>query len=483
MLVYFSILTSIFGTNAFVLHFAQVLIHIVNSCLVFIFLKRLLKEKTAIFLSIIFLVHPINTETISYISIVNDPLYFLFGMLGLIFLDKSILISGLFLLCSLLSKESGVLFLCIGILYCLLFLKKALKKVFLTYVVIFLIYLLVRIQLAHIGFSSGGFFPMERLSFGQRLLSIPSIILFYFTTFLFPLNLSIGRQWSVLTFSQFLLPLLVLLLGIFPIIVIVRKTIIKPEQRKTFLFFLGWLILGLGFYLQLFPLSMSVAERWFYLAEIGFLGILGLVWEKFYNYKHRHYFLGFLIIILFLLGVRTFIRNFDWKNDKTLFAHDIRITQDSYMIQSGMGAVKLQEKNYDEAESYFKYSLKLFPYETTTLLNLGIIYERKKDYKTAAYYFEQDLHIYPTLFLYEKLSTTKILSSDWAEAKNLTRQAIKLYPKNAKLHLNMALIFYKLNDAENAIFEINKAYQLSGNKNYLNLIKKIQNRENINIDY
>ncbi|MBI4009241.1 glycosyltransferase family 39 protein, partial [Candidatus Roizmanbacteria bacterium] len=125
----FSIIYSLFGPHPFYFHSIQIILHIINSILVFLIFKHLLKkEKLSLFLSLIFLLHPINSETVLYISALQDILFFLFGSLALLIITKKttiqyVLISSTLLLFSLLSKETAVLFVITVFLY-LIFFKK-----------------------------------------------------------------------------------------------------------------------------------------------------------------------------------------------------------------------------------------------------------------------------------------------------------------------------------------------------------------------
>jgi len=126
----FSLIYSFFGPQVFFFHFFQVSIHILNSLLIFVFLKKFIKKPIAFFSSLVFLIHPINVESVSYISMTQDPLFFLFGIIALLIFQKKTIKTGqmalisFFLFLSILSKETGVLF---GILILLYFFT--LKKI------------------------------------------------------------------------------------------------------------------------------------------------------------------------------------------------------------------------------------------------------------------------------------------------------------------------------------------------------------------
>lgn len=478
MLSFFSIISALFGVKPFMFHFSQVILHIANAILVYLLLKKFLKENISFWLSLLFLVHPMNTEVVSYIAITNDALYFFFGILGLLLIPKNLFVSGLLMLLALFSKESGVLFLIMAVPYTFIYYRDALKKVIVMCLIVGAVYMTGRLGLAHIGSVSTGFFPMERLSLLSRISLIPRTIVFYLTMFIFPLNLSIARQWNAPSnlLIEFFVPLLIVCL----ISAILFLFIKHSKKRINLYFFLLWAGIGMLPYIQITPLNMSVAERWFYFAQIGVLGFLGSLEFKFFKHPKLKY-LFFIIFVVF--GIRTFIRNFDWKDDTTIFRHDSKINTDSYMIETGLGIADFQENKLDDSERHFLKSLSLFPYGATVSTNLGSLYETKKDFPKAIEYFGRSAAAFPTLFVYERLTTLEVVSGQVASAKKDLEEGLKRYPYSGKLHLNRGLIYYKDKDYKNAESEIRKGYDYSKENYYLEILKKVLKKEEIIIEY
>ncbi len=108
----YSLTYSLFGPNYFAYHLFELLIFIINACLVFLLFKSFFNKPIAFILSIVFLIHPINSESAFYISDTQETLFFLFGMIALLLLkkyhsQKALIVASLLLLLSLLSKETG----------------------------------------------------------------------------------------------------------------------------------------------------------------------------------------------------------------------------------------------------------------------------------------------------------------------------------------------------------------------------------------
>jgi len=131
LIVSFIIDYQLWGPQPFGFHYTNVLLHIMNALLVYLLVFILFKHTyLALFSSLIFATHPIQTEAVAWISGRNDVIVTFFSLLTLIFYilwrnlkgAKKVFTFIGFLLafgCVLLTKESGiVLFLLIVLIDC-----------------------------------------------------------------------------------------------------------------------------------------------------------------------------------------------------------------------------------------------------------------------------------------------------------------------------------------------------------------------------
>jgi hypothetical protein len=134
---------------------------------------------------------------------------------------------------------------------------------------------------------------------------------------------------------------------------------------------------------------MTVAERWFLFAQVGLLGCIGLIIDRYFKAKNIKYVFYLIILILAILSIRTIIRNMDWQSDKTLFSHDVKVSPDSYMIQEGLGIVNVQEGNLVEARIHMKNAFDLFPFDYTVVSNLRSVNSIRKVESTSGVLLDQ----------------------------------------------------------------------------------------------
>lgn len=393
----FSLIYTLFGPNTFYFHFIQVSLHIVSAILLFIFLRYFFKTWNSFFLALIFSIHPINVESVAYISALQEPMYLFFGLLALIVIqlnDKKLSLTAypFLILLAILSKEAGFYMMLMVLLFLFLFKKNRLKIYLILSIFPIALYSWLRFGLAKIFFDLYPLNEMAHASFYEKLITFPKIIFFYLKTFFFPKDLIYLQRWSVreININDFYLPLFFITV-FFLIVIFLSVRIYKKDKQhfKTFLFFFLWLVFGLIMHSQIFhALNATVSDRWFYFSMIGLLGIFGTIFKSI-NLKHKKLnYLIFFIALLIIVGLslRTINRNFDWKDHYTLLSHDVKYIEESYELEFNLGIILLNEEKTDQAEAYFKKSVKTSPkWFYLGWLNLWDLYQKQGRYKEAEF--------------------------------------------------------------------------------------------------
>lgn len=480
--LYFGTMYQFFGVTTFFYHFIQVLLHISIAISVYFFFRKFIRNTIAFILSLIFLVHPMNVESVAYISAVDNPLFLLSGMLGLLLstnekitLRKTIFIFSLFFF-SLLSKETGFLFIILALILRIFFYKKNVRVYLTLSISTVLFYLILRFKT--IGYQPNNFFffPIHQLSFVQRLINIPEIIYFYIMTFVFPKNLAIGQNWVVksIDFAHFYLPLLLDILFFsfisgFGYYVLLRNR----KQFSIYCFFVFWFLTGLGIVLQLIPLDATVADRWFYFPMVGLLGAIGVFANSFSKKKSKITYIavGLCTVLIIILSLRTIIRNTNYADDMTLNLHDINVSDD-FTKESEIGETLINRGEFKQALPYSQQSVKLNPfYGNIDILAFNYVYLGNP--QKAEDYFNKLKRIPNNSFTprssYDNAATYLTIHYP-QNAKSFILWALQSYPNDANLWANLAFIEYSNNNQEEAFIAIEKA-------------KSIQSSESINMLY
>ena len=392
---YYSLIYSIFGPHAFPYHLIQLLLHIFVSCLLLILFRKAFSSKLSLFLALLFLVHPINSDAVLWISASHTEILTIFGLSTfLLSMDEKIsnkrlvFISFLTLLC-MMTYELGFIYLIILLIFRYIFKLNEIKRFVIHFGFVILIYIFLRYIANTIGFNASNS-PLNDISLLQRFNTIPAIIFYYLTTLLFPLRLYVLQRWIIdeNTFWKVYFPLLIDIVFLIINILFLNFIYYKKHTHNIFqwhLFFIFWFLLFFIPYLQIFPLDRTVANDWFYYSFIGILGILGIVIN---NFKSNKYLVTIAVLVLVLLSGRTFTRTFDWKDELTLFTHDIQYEQDNEVMLNNLILDLQQKGRIREAMPYQEKLVAVKP-DIVTYNQLGLSYQKLHMYKEAINSFNQ----------------------------------------------------------------------------------------------
>lgn len=497
--LYFSTLYSLFNTTSFFYHFIQIVLHITNACLVFLLFKQFFRKHLAFFLALVFLVHPLQAESVAYIGATGNNLYFLFGVLALLLsiklkktTSKRLILLGILLLLSLLSKETGGLFLVMLLAYSAFYRGKKLASFSLISVSSLLVYFSLRFFVGNIYFEKLDMVAIARLSFEERLMHIPSVFFYYIKLFFYPDKLAVGQEWVLkeITAQNFYYPLILELIVLTASLVFATYLVKRNAERfKIFLFFSLWLFLGFFLHSQIFPLDWTVADRWFYFPIVGLLGMIGVVLQSINVTKKTTFTICYSIavLLLVLLSLRTMVRNTNWHDAITLYSHDTKIV-DSWDIETNLGYEYKIIDNQPEALKHYLRAIKLFPFEST-YLNAGIVYDNMGNHEKAIEYYYKALASkrYPTsdhkhgINTYTNTINSLLVANRTTEAKKIAMDALQDYPDAPELWAELAITQQWLRENDEALNSAEKAVRLESTQFTRYVYDKIRNKQKIKV--
>jgi tetratricopeptide (TPR) repeat protein len=463
---------SFFKLNPKGYHLTNIFIHILVSLSIFwlieiIFNNRLL----SLFTSLLFVVHPIHTEAIAYISGRADPLAAVFLILSLIFYIQhsrfkkaSLFVFSLsFYILGLLSKEIVLILPLILVLYDYTFKenKKDYFKSYLPFLVVTLIYILLRLTILNF-LSEERFIKTPLL---QRLPGTFSAITTYFRLLLFPFRLHMEYGMPIFRLSD-----INVLLGM-GIVVLSLSYAFKSKNEQRLIFFSC-----LWFFLNLIPVSnvyslsaytnAYMAEHWLYIPSIGFFLFLGWIFELIYRKKKRLRLIV-VVVLAILLGFyacRTIQQNRYWKDPITLYTRTLKYAPGSSKVYYNLGYAYSNKGLYEKAIEEYKKALEIKPNYTEAYNNLGIVYGILGQYQEAIATFNKAIEINPNFSkAYNNLGIVYGILGQYQEAIAVYKKVIKIKQNYAEAHYNLGVIYNKKGMRDKAITEFKEAIAINPN--------------------
>ena len=395
-------------------HAASILWHAAAAIALFVFAEELLlafgierrKRLWIAFLAVlVWAIHPVESAAVVYVSGRADPLAATFGFFGLYLFLLSLRAigqrklfflfgAGVALLLSALSKETGLIFLAIGIAFFVL--KKNwvnMCKAVAVAAFVCAIYFSLRSAAEHI--------PPPALSAPAPSLVRPIIVARavaeYGGLILLPLHLHMDRDvethpsgFNQASLSGAAWRELQTLLGIV-LIAAVTYWMVRARKRNPAAF--ACLLFAVISYLPIsgiVALNASVAEHWIYLPSAFFFLAaaveVGAFLENREPPRRSTIKLGALLLFivwLAFLGARTFIRTFDWKDQRTFLERTIVSGGNSARMLINLGALELSEGKLEDAAVHLHAALQKKPEQPLAVINLAAVALKQNDFKAA----------------------------------------------------------------------------------------------------
>lgn len=397
----------VFGPLPFIYHLDSLLLHGLAGILLFLLLKKLFRNNfIAILTSILFIIHPIQTEAVSYASGRGDELSAVFLFLSLLFyLERKPLtyfLSALTLVFALLSKETVLI--APGLFLLITFFQRKslvkMKKDLLFLFVIFLItgtYFLLRLTALNFQ-NTLNFYGNENIytkNVFVRLLTFLSILSNYVGLLFFPKTLFIDRDVPVVTGLTPLVAMSLLVISVLSFLAVKYY-----KKYPVFLFSLLWFFITFIPASGILPINGVMYEHFLYLPSIGIF--LAFSYGIFLLLKNTKQPALFYIICLFLvlssmfLVFRTIVRNIDWHDPITFYNQVIQNNPKSARIHNNLAMAYAENQENTKAIAEYKKAIALSDSYPQTHYNLANIYMNQNKIAGAEKEYEKAAKIDPS---------------------------------------------------------------------------------------
>ena len=449
---------SISGMNAWSYHLLNLILHLINSVLVFRFAFLLSRDSVTSFATaILFAVHPMHVESVAWVTERKDVLYTLFFIAGLIsytrYADtgsrKQYVLTLLFLILSLLAKPAAVIFplvlFCVDILR-----KRKLTTRLFVEKVPFIVLSLALGLVTYVAQKEKGAIDVYAFGTVTRIFMGFYGIMMYFIKMIIPINLSPFYPYApinqALPTDYYISPLF--------FVALVTLCVLSWKKNRVVTFGILFYIVNLLLVLQFLPVgSAIIADRYTYIPYIGLFFILGWLLSRIVKqetYK-AYYFLAPVIILLCFL---TYHQSAIWIDSATLWDHAIKVTPSSRAFDNRARLFN-EEKNTEKALEYYNESLKINAVDDEAYTNRGNIYFNSGKFDLAYQDYRHALSIKPDA--YAALDNLGALFGTQGKHDsaliNLNR-ALTLKPDYISALRNRALIFMDLKRYSEAINDL-----------------------------
>lgn len=124
-----------------------------------------------------------------------------------------------------------------------------------------------------------------------------------------------------------------------------------------------------------FPVGFVVAERVLYMPSMGFCMLVAYGFHILAQTRAKKIAYFFLSLLIVSHGSKTYLRNWDWENEYSIFMSGLRVNQRNAKLFNNVGHALESQGNFEEALKFFKTAVSVqeddvgeFSYEYTSNL-------------------------------------------------------------------------------------------------------------------
>jgi tetratricopeptide (TPR) repeat protein len=473
------------GARPLGFHLFNLMLHAGASLLLYLLLEALLgasppARAVAFAAALVFAVHPLHTEAVSSAVGRTELLAagFLFAAWILHLSDQQIPALICFIL-ALLSKESAVVFLPLVLVgdYARGKWKPRVRYALIAGVTLMYLGLLWKVQGGRFGQLTISQLdnPLAVIPAHWRILNALRVAWKYAGLHFYPAKLSSDysfNQIPVYKDWRHTLPALLATLAI------VGLWIWAICKRRSALVLAGGIYL-VGFATTsniLMPTGTIMGERLAYVPSAGFCLLLALSWNWLRN-RQKLVALAALTAVVAAFGMRTMVRNQDWKDNVALASAGVRAVPNSAKVHAGLGREFMALGQWDLAATELQTALDIYPDYPDVLAEYGLLEAWRGHDQAAGRMMERALYMSqrdnPNYDFMAVNYAALLMQTDHMDgALDLLNREIAESPGYARAWSNRAVVHYKQGETAPARADAEAALRLDpGNTQAQNLLR------------
>jgi tetratricopeptide (TPR) repeat protein len=474
--LWFLINKTLFGLNPHWFHVTTVLAHISATALAYVIARKLLRDAgAALFAAAVFGLHPLQVESASWISAVNDPLAAAFCFASFLACRKARTmqnnsgkwwaLASLSFLLALLTKEVSIVLPAIILVY--LWADslnpdlrdpysakpmpqrstRAFTFVISIYAVIGVLWLGFRSYILGQATATASF-----VGWKTTLLSAPKVVLFDLYRAILPIRLSPHYDFTLVESpyeSQFFL-------GLCALIVLIALAVCTARRSPQLWVALAWLIFPLLPTLNLRWMNQHdfIHDRYMYMSMLG----VALLVASAYAAVRRKWpdaklVRPLAVALVLLLAFASAIQSQYWANDVILFSRAIQVAPQNEWAHLNYGAALSARGKYAEAATHFVRSYELMPNWRAAAF-AGFSYQQSGDLSDSERWFTQALQQNPELATaWFGLAQIRLQQHKPEDAINFLKKALELQPNSDGYHFLMGTALEEISRPSDALKE------------------------------
>jgi tetratricopeptide (TPR) repeat protein len=236
--------------------------------------------------------------------------------------------------------------------------------------------------------------------------------------------------------------------------------------NKLGLFCFGWFVVTWLPVSNIIPISTKIADRYLYLPAVGLFfffsaSLVKLSQAGFSKHVRRFTMYPLAVFLICTLAYLSIERNRVWTNSETLWRDSMRKAPDYWVPYLNLGLVKAQQGNFEQATSFYYKALQLNSNSVHIHNNLGVALLEQGKIDEAVKHYMAALRLESDLAeTYNNLGVALFTLGKFHMAIAYYREALQFDPDFDKAHNNMGNALLEQGRFDEAIFHYSRALEL-----------------------
>ncbi len=462
----------LFGVNALGHHITNLLLHIINTLLLFLLFKRMTRAVWAsAFVAAVFALHPLHVESVAWIAERKDVLSAFFCILTIwayvryterVSFGRFAVVMVLFAL-GLMSKPMVVTlpFVLLLLDYWPLCRFKNVGRLIAEKLPLFALAATSSIITFIVQKNYGAVAQTETVGLGLRASNAIVSYVMYITKMVWPSGLAVLYPLSNET-----LPLQQWVVSLIIVLVVSIGVIWTTKQQRYlttgWLWYVGTLIPVIGL-VQVG--SQAMADRYMYLPLVG-LSIM-IAWgigefSERWRYQKIIVAIGMIgVVAAMVICTRTQVTY--WEKNTTLFERALAVTKNNYVMHYNLGRELHKQDRFDEAIGHYNRTLRIEPRHIKAYNNLGLALKSQGKFDEAINSFNEAIKVAPGYSdTYNNLAVTLQSQGKLDDAIIYFAHALEIDRNSVLAHNNLGEALAEQGKFEEAISHFNRALEIDG---------------------
>ncbi|TAL58747.1 MAG: tetratricopeptide repeat protein [Bacteroidetes bacterium] len=463
-------------------------------------------EAIAFITSLLFIVHPLHVEVVANIKSRDEIMCFLFVICSFLFVfrflesgsKKFLVLGAISYFLSLLSKETSITFLALLPLALHFFSSAAFKKnisITAFFLVTAVMYLAIRHSVLQGAMADDGVSVADNIivgakTFGERIGTAFYILGLYLKMLALPHPMSYDYSFNHIpvvgmeNIVSILSLLFYVIIGGFATYVLFDsfkknppRPLLKGEMQPILGFGIFFFLVTIFLFSNLvLTIGTSMGDRLMYFPSLGFCICMAVLFcpHPKRSIDIRSFPLqgrGILLLVVVVFFVfKTYTRNADWKDNYTLYSHDVQIVPNSVKAHYylGLELVKTvadaeqdpeKKKNiYEKGIQELKRAVEIMPAFSSAFTQMGVAYYRLKNYEKAIENYNKASALKPSdAITLNNIGSVYFEWGKYAEATEKFGDALRIDPRFVDAHMNLGSVCGTLKDYGKAIVSFQNA--------------------------